>query len=76
MWTNEFLSDKSVTTVLDDTGEVDDVILTIDDDGYAFIEQYSESEDLHLGLIVMPPKMFSELIKALNSPEGAFRSVR
>lgn len=74
MWTNEFLSDKSVTTLLDDTGNVDDVILTIDDDGYAFIEQYSD-EDL-LGLIVMPPKMFSELIKALNSPEGAFRSVR
>lgn len=75
MWTNEFLSDKSVTTVLDDTGEVDDVILTIDDDGYAFIEQYSD-EYLTVGLIVMPPKMFSELIKALNSPEGAFRSVR
>ena len=73
MWTNEIEFDKSITTVLDETGQETDVIVTVEQDGYVFIEQYdSETEDKN-NMICIPPHMFRELMEALHSPAGAFR---
>lgn len=74
MFTNEFMFDKTVITLLDETGSHSDVIFTIEDDGYVFIEQDDEHEDGAVNNIIsMPPHMFKELVEALNAPEGAFR---
>jgi hypothetical protein len=72
MFTNEFKFDKTVTTLLDETGRHSDVIVTIEEDGYVFIEQEDEDGSVN-NLIAMPPHMFKEMIEALNAPEGAFR---
>jgi hypothetical protein len=75
LFTNEFKFDKSVTTLLDETGQNSDVIITIDNDsGYVYIEQ-DDGEDLLTNLICIPPHMFKELFEALHSTEGAYRLI-
>lgn len=72
MFTNEFEYDRTVTTLLDESGVHSDVIITIESDGYVFVEQEDEDGAV-TNLICMPPHMFKEMIEALNAPEGAYR---
>jgi hypothetical protein len=74
MWTNEFEFYKSITTILDETATVSDVIITVEQDGYVFIEQESEDDGLP-NTITLPPNMFREMLKALHTGEGAFRLI-
>lgn len=73
MFTNEFEFDRTVTTLLDETGQESDVIITIEHDGHVFIEQYDSDDDNTLNMISIPANMFRELISAFNLPEGAYR---
>jgi hypothetical protein len=70
MFTNEIEWDETVTTVMDDTGTEEDVVLFIDDHG-VFIRQYNEQLDKY-DLVTMSHKMFNELIEAMKHKEGFF----
>lgn len=72
MFTNEFEFDETVSTIMDDEGQYEDVHLIITDDN-VFIRQYDEDMDKY-EVIQMSPKMFEELLKALHKPEGMFYS--
>ena len=70
MFTNEIEWDETVTTVMDDTGAEEDVVLFIDDHG-VFIRQYNEQLDKY-DLVTMSHKMFNELIEAMKHKERFF----
>ena len=72
MFTNEFEFDATVTTVLDETGSFEDVEVVIDDPG-VFIRQYNEAKDQY-DLIVMTHDMFQELLVAMRTTEGTYRT--
>lgn len=70
MFTNEIEWDETVTTVMDDTGTEEDVVLFIDDHG-VFIRQYNEQLDKY-DLVTLSHKMFSEMLEAMKHKEGFF----
>lgn len=70
MFTNEIEWDETVTTVMDDTGTEEDVVLFIDDHG-VFIRQYNEQLDKY-DLVTLSHKMFSEMLEAMKQKEGFF----
>lgn len=72
MFTNEFEYDATVTTILDENDECDDVEITIDDAG-VFIRQYNEVTDKY-DLIVMSHIQFQEFLLAMRTTEGAYRT--
>jgi len=73
MFTNEFQWDASVTTVLDETGEFQDVELIIEDAG-VYIRQWTENDGQPADLICMTHKMFKDMVEALNHPEGFYQT--
>lgn len=75
MFTNEFEFDSTVTTVMDETDEYEDVHLIIDD-GAVYIRQFNdEKRETTYDLIAMTPKMFSDMQNALNFTEGMFQLI-
>lgn len=70
MFTNEFDFDESVTTILDETDEHEDVRVIITDE-YVFIQQWDDSRDKY-EVVCMTPKMFYELQESMKRPEGMF----
>jgi len=73
MFTNEIDWDETVTTVMDETGREEDVVLFVGDTG-VYIRQWNEKNN-NYDLIVMNHKMFTELIQAVKHEEGFFRTV-
>lgn len=73
MFSNEFNFDESVTTVMDETGEYEDVQLFIGDD-VVYIRQFQEDDNAPADLIIMTPKMFKDMLMAMELPEGVFTS--
>lgn len=71
MFTNEFEFDATVTTIMDETGEREDVHLIIDDEG-VWIRQFPESHNGPADLIMLSHKMFKDMIEALQHTEGFF----
>jgi hypothetical protein len=71
MFTNEFEFDASVTTILDETGEWEDVELIIEDD-VVFIRQFGKVDNKPADLIAFTPKMFTDMLEALNHTEGFY----
>lgn len=71
MFTNEFEWDASITTVMDETGENEDVQLIIEDDR-VYIRQFSNRENMPADLISFTPKMFSDMLEAMNQTEGFY----
>lgn len=71
MFTNEFEWDASVTTIMDETGKVQDVELIIEDDR-VYIKQWTLNDHMPADLIELTPKMFSDMIEALNQTEGFY----
>jgi hypothetical protein len=75
MFWNEFEFEGTRTVVMDETGENEDVELMIDDDA-VYIRQYNQVGKVDIpDLIVMTPKMFKDLIEALNYPQGMYKTV-
>jgi hypothetical protein len=70
MFSVEHEFDSTTITILDDSGEQEDVA-TIFFDDLVYIRQYIEDTDM-ASIITMTPKMFQELMAAWNSSEGSF----
>ena len=74
MFSNEFEFEGTVTTVLDEEGNYEDIQLIIEDDA-VYIKQYNDSTfDDVPDLILMSPKMFKDMLEALNHPEGFYKT--
>jgi hypothetical protein len=71
MYTNEFLMEASVTTVMDDTGGLDDVQLVINDNNVV-VRQWNEMMDDY-DYVAMTHKMWRQLLEALDKSEGVFK---
>lgn len=71
MFSNEFEPECTVTTILDETGEHQDVQLVIHNDG-VYIRQYTESETVDV--IWLTHKMFKDMIEAMGYPEGFYQT--
>ena len=72
MFTNEVDWDETITTVMDETGREEDVVVFIADTG-VYIRQFNEKNN-NYDLISMNHKMFSEMIQAMKHEEGFFRT--
>ena len=70
MFSNEFNFDETLTTIMDETAEYEDVHVIITDD-QVFIRQWDDDRDKY-EIICMSPKMFYELQEAMNRPVGLF----
>ena len=71
MFTNEIEWDETISTVMDETGQYEDIQLFIDDNE-VFIRQWNEQLQAH-DLITMSHNMFEELLLALNQGEGMYK---
>lgn len=71
MFQNEIDFEETITTILDDGGQYEDVQLIIDDNE-VFMRQWNESIQRY-DLLVMSHRMFIELQQALKHTEGLFR---
>ena len=75
MFTNEFEFDSTVTTVMDESNEFEDVELIIGED-VVYIRQFNDDKrETSYDLIAISPKMFSDLLNALNFTEGMFQLI-
>lgn len=70
IFTNEFEFDETITTILDDTGEYEDVCVIITDD-MVFIRQWDDDREKY-EVVSMTPKMFFELQEAMKKPIGLY----
>ena len=71
MFTNEFFPGASVTTVLDDSGSLDDVHLVISDNNVV-LRQWNENMDDY-DYVAMTHEMWKKLLLALDKSEGVFK---
>lgn len=74
MFTVEMDWDDTTITILDQTGNYEDVQFVVFDD-IVYIRQWDEDLD-RFDTIVMSPEMFEEFRAALNLPEGAYMTVK
>ncbi len=74
MFTVEFESDASVIRSLDETGELDDIEMILDDDGFVFIRQWDDSLEKY-EMLVMTYQQLLDLIVSLKQTEGIFLTV-
>ena len=73
MFTNEFDHDLTTITIMDETGESNDLIVDAFDD-IVYIRQYDN--DLEMDTILMiSTAMFDDLINAIHSPEGMHKTI-
>lgn len=70
MFTNEFDFDETITTIMDDTGEHDDVQISIGG-SEVWIRQWCETLNRY-EFVSMTHKMFLEVQESLTKPEGMF----
>ena len=70
MITVEFDMDESVITIMDDTGELDDVSALLYND-YCHIRQWNEKKQM-FEVITLTSEMYYKLMKAFHLPEGAY----
>ena len=70
MITIEFDEDETLITILDQSGELEDVSALLYDD-YCHIRQWNEKRQC-FDVVTMKPEMYLKLMKAWNLPEGAY----
>lgn len=70
MFTIEMDWDETAITILDQTGEHEDVQFLVYED-IVYIRQWDEDMQRHI-LITMSPHMFEELAASIELPEGAY----
>jgi len=70
MITVEFDLDETLITVMDDTGELEDVQALLYDD-YCHIRQWNEKLR-RFDVISFKPEMYFKLMKSFNLSEGTF----
>lgn len=74
MFTVEFEHDSSVIRSLDETGELDDIEMILDDDGLVFMRQWDDSLEKY-EMLVMTYQQLLDLIVSLKQTEGLFLAV-
>ncbi len=74
MFTVEFEHDSSVIRSLDETGELDDIEMILDDDGLVFMRQWDDSMEKY-EMIVMTYQQLLDLVVSLKQTEGLFLAV-
>ena len=74
MFTVKFEHDSSVIRSLDETGELDDIEMILDDDGLVFMRQWDDSLDKY-EMIVMTYQQLLDLVVSLKQTEGIFLAV-
>lgn len=72
MFTVEFERDASVITVLDETGQYDDVEVIIGEDSEVFIRQFDDENNSY-DMIIMTYAQLIDILASLNSTEGMHR---
>ena len=72
MFTVEFERDASVITVLDETGQYDDVEVIIGEDSEVFIRQFDDENNSY-DIIIMTYAQLIDILASLNSTEGMHR---
>ena len=70
----EMEHDETLITILDDSGELDDVSVLLYDD-YCHIRQWNEKEEA-FNIITLKAEMYFELMKAWNLPVGGYTIVK
>ena len=70
MFTIEMDWDETAITVLDQTGEHEDIQFLIYED-VAYLRQFDNEANRHV-VITMSPDQFGEIMEAMNLPEGAY----
>lgn len=70
MITIEFDLDETLITIMDNTGECEDVSVLIYDD-YVHIRQYNDKIN-RFDVITMKPEMYLKIMKAWQLPEGTY----
>jgi hypothetical protein len=72
VFTNEFETDSTVTTIIDEEAQFEDVQFIVNEYGDVIVRQWNERQQGH-DVVLMSATMFGELLGALNKPEGAYR---
>lgn len=72
MFTVETEFDRTVVTVMDETGKQEDLIIVLSENGI-FLKQFDEHDQRELMLHVTE-KQISDMLLAFNSTEGTFIS--
>ena len=70
MITIEFDQDETLITIIDETGELEDVSALLYED-YCHIRQWDE-ERQRFDVVTLKPEMYYKLMKAFNLPEGSY----
>ena len=70
MITIEFDQDETLITIMDETGELEDVSALLYED-YCHIRQWDE-ERQRFDVVTLKPEMYYKLMKAFSLPEGAY----
>jgi len=73
MFTVEFDQDETLITVMDDTGELEDVSALLYDD-YCHFRQWNEKLQ-KFDVISLKPEMYVKLMQAWNLPEGTYELI-
>jgi len=70
MITIEFDMDETLITIMDDTGELEDVGALLYED-YCHLRQWNEKLGRY-DVITLKPEMYFKLMKSFNLPEGSY----
>lgn len=70
MITIEFDMDETMITIMDDTGELEDVGALLYDD-YCHLRQWNEKLNRY-DVITLKPEMYLKLMKSFNLEEGTY----
>jgi len=70
MFTIEFEDDETLITVMDNSGELEDVSALLYDD-YCHFRQWNEKRQ-RFDVITLKPEMYLKLMKAWNLEEGTY----
>lgn len=70
MFTIEFEDDETLITVMDNTGELEDVSALLYED-YCHFRQWNEKRQ-RFDVITLKPEMYLKLMKAWNLEEGTY----
>lgn len=73
MFTIEFDLDETLITIMDNTGELEDVSALLYDD-YCHFRQWNEKRQ-RFDVITLKPEMYLKLMKAFNLGEGTYELV-
>lgn len=73
MYTVEFEHDVTTITIMDESGLHGDLIVDAFDD-LVYIRQYDPEMDLDF-VLEIGPKQWEDLINAIHSPEGMFKTI-